>query len=143
MSGTFGPFAYPRFDERWSAYQIDGLIIGVPFLLVFFRFLFDADLDVFALGGVWALTWHAYFGGFWWLGHGQTPGMRVRKIRVIRREGGDPGFGRSVLRIAALFFGSFFWIVPISVLVDHDGIGVHDRLAGTRVVRIGQRDSQT
>jgi hypothetical protein len=29
------------------------------------------------------------------------------------------------------------------VLVDRDGIGLHDRLAGTRVVRIGQRGSQT
>src|SRR5438309_10050807 len=99
MSGTFGPFAYPRFDERWSAYQIDGLIIGVPFLLTFFRFLFDADLDVFALGGLWALTWHPYFGGFWWLGHGPTPGRRVGEVCFIRCEGRGRGFGRSAVRV--------------------------------------------
>lgn len=133
MSGS-SPVA-ATFDERFSAFQIDGLILGIPWLLAFFRFIYGADLELPALLGLWALAWHVYFGGFWWLGDGQTPGMRVRHIQVVRREGGAPGLGRSLLRVAGLFFGSFFGIVQLSVILDRDGIGLHDRIARTRIVR--------
>lgn len=136
MSGAIPPAAYATLDERFSAYQIDGLIIIVPSLFIFLRVLFDANLDVLAFGAVWAVIWYVYFVGFWWLGHGQTPGMRLRRIRVVRRDdGGDPGFVRSFLRLTGLFFGSFFGIVQLSVILDRDGVGFHDRIAGTRIVR--------
>jgi uncharacterized RDD family membrane protein YckC len=122
------------FDERFSAFQIDGLILAIPYLLAFFRFLYAADLDLPALLRLWALAWHVYFGGFWWLGNGQTPGMRVRHIQVVRREGGAPGLVRSLLRVAGLFFGYFFGIVQMSVILDRDGVGLHDRIARTRIV---------
>ncbi|HKC89786.1 MAG TPA: RDD family protein [Candidatus Limnocylindria bacterium] len=136
MPGTSLRFADASFNQRFDAYQIDGLIILVPSLFVFLRILFDANLDVFALGGVWAVIWYVYFAGFWWLGHGQTPGMRLRKIRVVRRDnGGDPGFVRSFLRITGLFFGLLLGIVQFGFLLNREALAAHDRLAGTRVVR--------
>jgi len=61
--------------------------------------------------------------------------MRIRGIRVVREDGGDLGFGRALVRTIVLFFGLAFGIVPLSLLLDRDGIGLHDRLAGSRVVR--------
>ena len=139
MPGTSLRLADASFNERFDAYQIDGLIILVPSLFVFLRILFDANLDVFALGGVWAVIWYVYFAGFWWLGHGQTPGMWMRKIGVVRRDtGGDPGLVRSFLRITGLFFGLLFGVVQVGFLRDREAIAVHDRLAGTRVVRMAR-----
>ncbi|MEN0129676.1 MAG: RDD family protein [Brevundimonas sp.] len=63
-------------------------------------------------------------------------GMRVRRI-VVAREGGPaepddgraPGFGRAAIRTALLCL-----VVP-AVVWDGDGRGLHDRLAGTAIVR--------
>jgi uncharacterized RDD family membrane protein YckC len=63
-------------------------------------------------------------------------GMRVRRV-VVSREGGPaepddgraPGFGRAAIRTALLCL-----IVP-AVVWDGDGRGLHDRLAGTAIVR--------
>ena len=64
--------------------------------------------------------------------------MWLRRIRVVRRDnGGDPGFVRSFMRITGLFFGLLFGIVQIGFLLDREATAVHDRLAGTRVVRTG------
>jgi hypothetical protein len=35
-----------------------------------------------------------------------------------------------------LLFGMGVAIVPLSVLLDHEGAPIHDRLFGTRVVRV-------
>jgi len=81
-----------------------------------------------------------YFTIFWSrLGRGQTPGMRIRRIRVVREDGRDVGLGRALVRSLALYVGSGFGIVPLSVLLDRDGIGLHDRLAGTRVIKLAKR----
>lgn len=69
------------------------------------------------------------FGAFF----AQTPGMRVVGVRMLRVDGADRpariGLPRAVLRTALLMV-----IVP-ALITDADGRGVHDRLAGTAVVR--------
>jgi uncharacterized RDD family membrane protein YckC len=35
------------------------------------------------------------------------------------------------------FGGVLFAVVPLSVLLSTDGTGLHDRIAGNRVIRIG------
>lgn len=69
------------------------------------------------------------FGAFF----AQTPGMRVVGVRLLRVDGADRpariGLPRAVLRTALLMV-----IVP-ALITDADGRGVHDRLAGTAVVR--------
>jgi hypothetical protein len=61
---------------------------------------------------------------------GITAGKRITGIRVIRIDGGPVGFGRSLVRTLLLL------TVVLPLLTDYDRRGVHDRAAGTIVVRI-------
>lgn len=84
----------------------------------------------------------AFFGGFWTHG-GQTVGMLAWKIRVERRAGGPLGWHDAAARFAAalvswLPLGLGFWWA----LVDRDGLTWHDRLSGTRLVRIERGTAQ-
>jgi len=60
---------------------------------------------------------------------GFTVGKRLLRIKVIRTDGGRPGFGWAALRTALLIC-----VVP-ALLSDRDLRGLHDRAADTIVVR--------
>jgi uncharacterized RDD family membrane protein YckC len=82
----------------------------------------------------WTLVAGTYFVLFW-TAAGQTPGMRLMRLRVSDRRGQPPSLGRSVVR----FVGLVLSIVPlfagfIPVLVDGRRRGLHDFLAGTIVL---------
>ncbi len=62
---------------------------------------------------------------------GQTLGMKIVSLRVHPLTG-DParvGFGRALLRTLLLYL-----LIP-ALISDRDGRGLHDRVAGTVVVR--------
>jgi uncharacterized RDD family membrane protein YckC len=61
---------------------------------------------------------------------GLTVGKRLLGLRVIRTDGGRPGFGWAAVRTILLFF-----VVP-PLLCDRDLRGLHDRAADTIVVRM-------
>jgi uncharacterized RDD family membrane protein YckC len=61
---------------------------------------------------------------------GVTVGKRLLGIRVIRTNGGAPGFGWALLRTVLLLC-----VVP-PLLSDRDLRGLHDRAADTIVVRL-------
>jgi uncharacterized RDD family membrane protein YckC len=61
---------------------------------------------------------------------GLTVGKRLLGIRVIRTNGGRPGFGWAFLRTLLLYF-----VVP-PLLSDRDLRGLHDRATDTIVVRM-------
>jgi uncharacterized RDD family membrane protein YckC len=61
---------------------------------------------------------------------GLTVGKRLLGIRVIRTDGGRPGFGWAALRTLLLFF-----VIP-PLLADRDMRGMHDRACDTIVVRM-------
>ena len=61
---------------------------------------------------------------------GLTVGKRLLGIRVIRTNGGRPGFAWAFLRTLLLFF-----VVP-PLLSDRDLRGLHDRATDTIVVRM-------
>jgi uncharacterized RDD family membrane protein YckC len=63
-----------------------------------------------------------------WTGGGSA-GQRLRGLRVIRLDGRPPGLARSALRTALLVL-----LIP-AVIWDQDGRGLHDKAAGTVVVR--------
>jgi uncharacterized RDD family membrane protein YckC len=142
MAGSTTVSSSAPFDARWSAYIIDGLIIFVPTYPVVLWSVVQRDIIWWPLI-LWIAASNLYFTIFWSRpGRGQTPGMRIRRIRVVREDGRDVGLGRALVRSLVLFFGSGFGIVPLSVLLDRDGIGLHDRLAGTRVVRASNRSGR-
>ena len=90
----------------------------------------DAPWDVLAFFAIVQV----YFAGFWSRFGGQTPGMRLLGIRVVQVDGTPVGALRALRRSLVWFFGCFFAIAPISVLVDVEHRGLHDRATNTRVV---------
>jgi uncharacterized RDD family membrane protein YckC len=90
-------------------------------------------------GAAWALIVGGYFVLFWSTA-GQTPGMRLMKLRVVTRGGVHPGVGRSCVRLVGLVLA----IVPLfagflPVLIDDRRRALQDFLAGT-VVLYADRD---
>ena len=80
----------------------------------------------------------AFFGWFWTHG-GQTLGMRAWKLRLERDDGGAPQWRDAGRRFAASWVLAFppglglLWGA-----VDRQGLCWHDRLSGTRIVRINE-----
>jgi uncharacterized RDD family membrane protein YckC len=85
-------------------------------------------------GAAWFLVVVAYFVGFWST-VGQTPGMRIMRLRVCTRANAPPRLSRSLVRLAGLVLA----IIPcfagfLPALVDERRRALHDFLAGTIVV---------
>jgi uncharacterized RDD family membrane protein YckC len=79
--------------------------------------------------------------GFWVRG-GQTLGMRAWRIRVVTSGGGPVTWPRAIVR----FFAGWLVALPGGVgywwaLFDRQRRCWHDRLSGTRVVRVRPRAS--
>jgi uncharacterized RDD family membrane protein YckC len=86
------------------------------------------------LSAGWALLAGAYFVLFW-SATGQTPGMRLMRLRVRGPAGQDLSIGRSLVRLVGLVLA----IVPlfagfIPVLFTERRRGLPDFLAGTVVL---------
>ena len=80
----------------------------------------------------------AYFIGFWGM-KGATPGKDLLDLRVTRDDGTSPiGLGRAALRLLGyLLSAASLGIGFLMIALAEDGL--HDRVAGTRVVRGGPR----
>ncbi|GAC1440736.1 MAG: RDD family protein [Mycobacteriales bacterium] len=67
---------------------------------------------------------------------GQTFGMRLLRLRVVRVAGGGP------LSVGAAFVRAVLVVLTVPALfTDRDGRGWHDRAVGSVVVRSGARPS--
>ena len=81
----------------------------------------------------------AYFSAFW-LRSGQTLAMKTWRIRLVDRNGGRITLRQALLRFFLALFGlmlggiGFWW-----ALVDRDRQFLHDRIAGTRLVRVPRK----
>ena len=120
QSLLLGPLAY-----YWSLRELT----EVSFLPV----LASVTLTVLAL-----LLGAAYFIGFWGL-RGATPGKQLFALRVTDEAGQAPiGLARAALR----FLGYLLSAASLGIgflMVAFVGDGLHDRIAGTHVVRGGAR----
>jgi uncharacterized RDD family membrane protein YckC len=78
-----------------------------------------------------------YFPFFWWRG-GQTPGMRLFGLRVVRdRDGGPLSGGQAALRLLGFWVNSVaFYIGFAWVLIDQRRRGWHDLIAQTVVIEV-------
>ena len=71
-----------------------------------------------------------------WRRGGQTLAMKTWRIRIVTREGAPLALRHALSRFVFALAGSllagagFLW-----ALVDRDGLFLHDRLAGTKIVR--------
>ena len=79
----------------------------------------------------------AYFSYFWsQQGGGQTLGMRVLNLKVVRTDGSALTLTQALIRYLGLFV-SFLCLAigVIWVAFDADKQGWHDKIAGTYVIR--------
>src|SRR3954452_13557477 len=86
------------------------------------------------LGAAWLLVAGGYFTLFWSTA-GQTPGMRLMRLRVRRAEGGGLSVGRAIVRVVGLGLA----IIPLfagflPALFDERRRALPDYLAGTVVL---------
>ena len=84
----------------------------------------------------WTLIVGGYFTLFWST-TGQTPGMRLMRLKVIDRDLHPPHLMRALLRVVGLALA----IIPLfagflPVLFDSRRRGIHDMLASTTVIHV-------
>ena len=112
-----GPGSSASFGRRAAAYVLDAVVAA----LVAGAFVQPPELWSFvplAVGYVLLVPLV-----------GQTPGMRLLRLRLVTVQGGPVPLPRALLRFALLSL-----LLP-AVIVDPDGRGLHDKAAGTVVVR--------
>jgi len=153
--------AFAPHGVRLLAYLIDGLIISIPFFVIFLaaapNLLSFADFreltpDSFEDGAVVTRMFSVWFGFFvpflilgliawlyfpicWTLG-GQTLGMKPFHLYVVRdADGGPVTIGRALLRLLGYWISAaVFYLGFIWILIDDRRRGWHDLIAGTCVI---------
>jgi uncharacterized RDD family membrane protein YckC len=149
--GRAGALEYAGIGARFVAKLLDGLIIGVPGILLMGAIIgvlapllaknkgAEETIVLVIVGGVLFVMFAMVLFQIWCLPKwGGTPGKRIMGLRVVTAEGGSISWGRS--------FGRFFgeWInglIPFGIgyiieLFDDQRRTVHDHIAGTRVIRV-------
>lgn len=94
------------------------------------------------LYSLYLLTITAVFFGWFWTHGGQTLGMKAWSLRVCTKDGEDLDRRRAAVRLlaATVSYGAF-GIGHLWILLDRENLAWHDRLSGTRVVRIPRASS--
>ena len=78
----------------------------------------------------------AYF-PYFWTKTGQTPGMQIMHIKVVRdKDGGPITMGQAILRLIGFWVSSLvFYIGYIWIFIDKRQRGWFDLIAGTVVIK--------
>ncbi len=77
------------------------------------------------------------FFGYFWTRRGQTLGMQTWRIRLVNADGGPCQRRQAVRRyFGALLSWALLGTGFLLQLIDRDGLSLHDRLSGTRIVRL-------
>ena len=135
--------AYAGLASRSAAFLVDVVIVHFAFLVatamvglvLALANAHPSHLLEGALGTAgWLAVMAAYFAGFWTTA-GQTPGMAIFRIRVAAPDGGVPGWGRSLARLAGgLVAVTFLLLGFLPVLLDNQRRALPDFVARTAVV---------
>lgn len=124
--------------SRLFAFLLDGVLLFVfmlPALLAGIFQLGTLSALLIFLGSVAAIT-HPIVG---WLKYGKTLGKHFLGIRVVETE--DPHrTGLQPRTMVLRFVGYLVCAVPmyllfLAILFDEEGLGLHDKMAGTRVIK--------
>ncbi|MGB3459037.1 MAG: RDD family protein [Halobacteriota archaeon] len=119
---------------RLVSYIIDAIIlwiIGAIVGLIFMALGVGYVAASIIIGLLISLGYFTYF-----FGNGQTPGMKVMKIKLCGTDGTYPiGYGKGFLRwIGMLISALVIYIGFLWILIDKDNQGWHDKIADTYVV---------
>jgi uncharacterized RDD family membrane protein YckC len=139
-AGPAPGIAFAGRGARLVAYIVDSYLLGIPVVIIVSALLvlIGGDLAtllvLFWVVGLVALS--AYFVIGWARG-GQTLGMKMLGIRVVRdRDGGRVGWGAAIVRLIVFSFGLGVVLGVIWIFVDGRRRGWHDILAGTLVISV-------
>jgi oligopeptide/dipeptide ABC transporter ATP-binding protein len=129
------------YGARLGAYVVDAVIVGVvpAAVLVIGANLGGgtgqaATIAGVVLAAVISLGYFPYF----WTRNGQTPGMRMQHLQIVRELRSDPlTWGTSIKRYIVFVFGAAaLFIGWLWVFVDPRRKAWHDLAAGTIVIRV-------
>jgi uncharacterized RDD family membrane protein YckC len=145
-----GEMRYAGFWIRVAARIIDGLVIGVPMMIIFFIVIFavvqpaargrnpSADIlpgILMPLIQVGFLFVQMAYEIFFLEKCGATPGKMACSIKVVTAEGGKIGYGRATGRyFSYILSGMICYIGYIIVAFDGQKRALHDYICNTRVV---------
>jgi uncharacterized RDD family membrane protein YckC len=138
---------YAAHGARFLAWLVDGFILG--FLLFAFWFATGWVVIVLSSSGSDAaaalsgfvvvlasiVLGLGYMPWFWARG-GQTPGMKMLHVRVVRAvDGGPVSGGQAFIRLIGYYIsGAVFYLGFIWILFDARRQGWHDKIAATVVI---------
>jgi uncharacterized RDD family membrane protein YckC len=113
-------------QARLFAFVTDGIPLTVLGWIAFFGL---SPLEFVAFNFI---SFQLYFTAFWFLDRGQTPGMRMVRIRVVPMNGTRVALGQALIRALVLYVA--FPVAVLTALVREDQRLLHDLAARTHVV---------
>lgn len=143
-----GELRYAGFWIRFGAKIVDGLILGIPLMVIVFAVIMGAAagaagnnanaawvnlVSIIAQVGYYGATvlYNAFFIGKF----GATPGKMLCKIRVVTATGEKVSYGRATGRaFAEILSGLICNIGYLIAAFDSEKRALHDHLCNTRVV---------
>ncbi len=86
-----------------------------------------------SFGTVLAIAYYVFFVGYC----GQTPGKMAVRVKIIRTDGSEIGYGRAFLRevLGKFISGILLGIGYLMVAFDPQKQGLHDKIADTYVIK--------
>jgi uncharacterized RDD family membrane protein YckC len=127
MSGQavlLAPVAY-----YWWSRELPRTPGEVPFLPII------STVALLTLAVLLAVLYHLYCWGV----RGSSPGKELLELRVEAEDGTCPiGLGRAALRLLGYLLSAASFGIGF-LMIASNGDGLHDRIAGTRVVRRSSR----
>ncbi len=130
-------FADP--GSRLVAYIVDVIVnmvvIVALFIVTIVAVVVAPILSVLPILGI-VIVPLVYF-PYYWQRSGQTPGMKMTGIKVVRdSDGGPVSWGSAILRLIGYWVsGAVFYIGYIWIFVDKRKRGWHDLIASTVVIK--------
>jgi len=144
-------FRFASHGARLVAYIVDIVIVSILVTIIAIVLAIPLGIGVASgsaglAGFSGLLLFVAIFGvsigyfPWFWMRTGQTPGMRLFRLRVVRdRDGGPVSGGQAVLRLIGYWIsGAVFYLGYVWILIDSRRRGWHDLIAGTIVVETDQ-----
>ena len=130
-------FATP--GARLVGYIVDGLVqfgLSIVFILVgtvLLAIFWPLGIIAYLAAGLFLFLYFPYF----WQKSGQTPGMKLMQIKVVRdADGGPVSWGPAILRLIGYYISAaVFYIGYIWIFIDKRKRGWHDLLGGTVVIK--------
>ena len=125
--------SYAGFWIRFAAALLDMIIIGLPLLLIGGGlFLLTGVVFIYYVLNLAAVVFTIYMDGM----KGGTPGKLILKIRIVNEQGKLIGIPGAILRYIGKFVsGIIFGIGFLMIAWTAKKQGLHDKIAGTYVVR--------